>query len=382
VVGEGRGSSLRALVLTGSLARREASIDATEHQVRVVGDAEFVIVLDEAAKLPDGSETRRLANELSRALAARGIQCHVTLAEVHPTYLRRLGPDIFAYELQSCGEVVRGDDGVLSEIPRFSTADLSKEDAWRLLSNRMIEHLGDLAKTAAADHEPGAGVRYGIVKLSLDTATSLLVFLGAYEPTYRLRAERLASLAPDGPADLPVSLPELAARVATFTRWKLDVPAAHLPLSWEDWRKTVEQASALWGWEMARLCGGDPDGPAEALWQGCARRQGALQRLRGWAHVARAQGWQSGRGDWLRWIRLGAVASPRYWVYRVAGELFSALPALLPAPEPGLELDPAWGKLRRHLPLLTPAEEGPTSWRLLARGVAANYERFLVATRS
>src|SRR5205807_6068276 len=82
-----------------------------------------------------------LRQSIEEGVSRRGILARVTLSAVHPDYLRKLRPHIFAYELKKCGRVIWGDSQILSLVPRFSASRIPFEDAWRLLCNRMIEQL-------------------------------------------------------------------------------------------------------------------------------------------------------------------------------------------------------------------------------------------------
>ena len=377
------GDRLRALVLTGSLARDEATFVREPGGWCLLGDADFLLVLHEGQALPPDGDLRRAADEIEAALASGGVRCHVGLAAVGPVYLRRLPPSIFAYELRACGRVVRGDGAVLRLVRAISMADIPLEDAWRLLANRIVEQLETLADG------PGAGVTsdaggYRTVKLYLDMATSLLLFAGGYAPTYAERLDNLRRLA-DGPTPRdawPFLLGEFAEAVAACTCSKLNgnLPAA--PTRRSLWERAVEHAERLWRWELARLTGLGSDASNRQLLEVWMRRQSRRQRLRGWLSVLRREGWQRSWREWPRWAELALGGSPRYWVYFVAGPLFFSLPALLESA--GREAPSShWGAIRRFLPVPEPLPSGgDTAWRELAAAVAWNYSHFLVGTRA
>lgn len=132
---------LRALVLTGSLAREEGTVTLDREHCRVQGDAEFLAVFADGARRPAASAMRATAAQIQAALRERRISCPITLSAVAEGYLRALRPAIFAYELRSCGRVVWGDPTVLRLIPELNARDVPMEDAWRLLCNRIIEQV-------------------------------------------------------------------------------------------------------------------------------------------------------------------------------------------------------------------------------------------------
>jgi hypothetical protein len=294
-------------------------------------------------------------------------------------------PHIFAFELRDRGQVIRGDADVLRLIPPFRAADLPREDAWRLLCNRLIEALD--ARIRARESDPGAlagnpaeamappSVHYAAVKVCLDMATSLLAFRGEFVTGYRARAMRLAELAEGGwSPGAPLPIGALATRVRECTAFKLDPEGCGEPQSWAWIDETMDWARRLCRWELAEMTGVGPDVEDEQLWARWLARQPIHQRLRGWAQVARTQGWLAGWKDRRRWLPLVWRASPRHYVYRAALALVAA---------PSDASDRGFEALRRQMPARAPEPvRGEDHRHGLARDVAWNYQRFLVHTQS
>lgn len=378
------GGGLHAAVLTGSLARDEASFVAGGGSWALLGDAEFLLVLKPDVRLPTAAWVEALSAEIERDLAGRRLSAHVSLAVVHDDYLRRLRPSIFAYELRACGQVVSGDEGALGLIPAFTPAEIPLEDAWRLLCNRLVEHLDAFRRQCLSPSGRTDELRYSTVKLNLDLATSLLVFLKAYEPGYVARARRLAALARGNfPGDaLPFPIAELSGRVEDCTHWKLN-PGSDLGGPWTDWEASVALARRLWRWELERMTGVAPGVPDDVLWARWMRQQRPWSRVRGWLHVARAQGWHRGWRHWPRWVRLSWRSSPRYCVYAAATKLLFGVFTNMgtQGPEPAGN---GWDRVLRRLPVTRDPAEGRSAgsgWHVVEE-VAWNYHRFLVPTRS
>ncbi len=107
---------LRAIVLTGSLARDEASFRSKADGWELFGDAEFLLVLEKShARSPETLNTLR--QRIENDLRQRKIHCTIGLSAVSESYFRRLPPHIFSYELKRCGQVICGEDRVLRLIP-------------------------------------------------------------------------------------------------------------------------------------------------------------------------------------------------------------------------------------------------------------------------
>ena len=186
-------------------------------------------------------------------------------------------------ELHCCGRVVCGDDNPLQLIPAFPASAIDREDAWRLLANRIIECL-ELSPTLPGEQSAATEeLHYRTVKLFLDMATSLLVFLHAYEPTYAGRAQKLRQLAEqDEQAVLPFVLKNFAGRVDECTRWKISGGGGAWNSVPEIFREALDYARRLWQWELAKLTATAAEASPEMLFAAAAARQSAWEKIRGW----------------------------------------------------------------------------------------------------
>jgi hypothetical protein len=370
------GTSLRAIVLTGSLARDEATSIRTAMGVRVLGDADCFVVFRDGNALPAADEALALANEAEAKAKAGGVVASISLAMVHGGYFERLPRHISAYELRSNGLVIWGENEILSLVPQFEASEVSIEDAWRMLANRLIEQF-ELRTESNGDSSGYPGpLQYRTAKFYLDMATSYLVFAGRYRPTYRERDEVLRMLASSEFADstAPFPLGAFAERVSECTRYKVLGEPVACPER-EFLEGALHYGRLLWAWELQRLSGrqmlSDPD-ELMAAWMA---RQSATARIRGWASVVRRAKWSECLRYGPRWVGLCRRASPRYWVYRAAAELLYARGAV--------ERD--WRRAARLLPVSDmpgAAADGRDSCRSLVRAVASNYHRFLETTEA
>jgi hypothetical protein len=289
-------------------------------------------------------------------------------------------------ELRVCGRVVWGDPNILSLVPEFAATEIALEDAWRLLGNRIVELLAAVgsAPQTAGPHAPAVG--YTAVKFFLDMATSYLVFARHYCPTYRERERALNNLRNDSAAssDTPFPLAPFAARVSECTAFKLS-GQGNLHASASLWQEAVQFAYLLWKWELSRLTGEPETLSHRELMSRWMRCQPVSARVRGWFSAIRRCGWRRSWREWPRWALLAREASPRYWVYSVATEVFFELPASLPDPSPRRQPDPGRRAFTRNLPLLREDEglpPGASSLSRLAALVELNYKRFLETTQA
>jgi hypothetical protein len=387
------GESLRAVVLTGSLARNEATLVKEEKSCRLLGDAEFLLIFHTHAPLPPKLAMSLLRQNVESSISGLGIAGEITFSAAHPKYLRSLCPHIFAYELRNCGQVVGGDSEILRHIPSFSAADIPLEDGWRLLSNRMVEQLEGLEVLEQKPNLLPPRLHYRTVKLYLDMATSFLLFAGEYAPTYEERAQRLRVLADSQRAEdrTPFNLRQFCDRVSECTQWKLSEincgtssisqPIVGLDSTW--WEEAVGYAQALWGWELGLLTGSTGEVDNQELlkrWMNC---QPVYRHFAGWLYVLRNQGWHRSWRNWPRWCRLAWRAAPRYWVYGAASEVFARLPGL-PEEVGAGPTDADWERLRAFLPVIPGSEKYShlPCWGTLAKEIAWNYRTFLAETVS
>ncbi|HEX8926339.1 MAG TPA: hypothetical protein VF786_11130, partial [Terriglobales bacterium] len=246
-----------------------------------------------------------------------------------------------------CGVVLVGDKTVLNAIPMFAESEISQEDAWRLLSNRLVESLRDSTNDG-----------YPALKLCLDLATSLLVFFGRFEAGYaaRVRAmERLVSEVSEG--NIPVPAAELLPVLRKCTNAKLNSSSEAMD---EQTAKTIRAwAWQAWAWELAQLTGARTEPPEEMI-RALGHKLPWSSRLRGWAFTACRIGWPRSIAHWPRWCWLFAKGfTPRYAVYLSAYECRAG----------------AANNIRDLLPVRDNGSDA-------ARQIEWNYKEFVVDTRA
>lgn len=362
------GVGLRAIVLTGSLARGEGTWVREGKGWRLLGDADLFLIFHTGVPLPPEG-TRAQEQAIERALAGDDVVAHVRLAPSHSEFLARMPHHIATFELRACGRVVWGDADVLSLVPRFSISEISREDAWRMLANRIIEQLEG---AATGEGVLSAGSQYATVKLFLDMATSYLVFLGLYQPTYSQRADALQEAARDHRVDSPFALSPFVEILRAATEFKLR--ATPMPYAPERlWADAARYASDLWAWQLARLTG-VPSSSAQELMKCWMRQMSWTARLRGWASAARRSRLNATRC--VIWLRMMPKGSPRYLIYAAATELFFGLAGLVAkAPDPADQ----WS-VAADLPLAATRTMEPDTWQALAKSIALNYHQLLEST--
>ena len=309
------GANLRAVVLTGSLARNEASYLRRDGKVILQSDVEAMVVLHDEAPLPSRQASHALCKLAEQLLAARGVSVEVSFSVVHGTYLRHLPPHIYSYELRSCGLVLFGEPVILDLIPNYSASDLSQEDAWRTISNRLIEQMG----TSEDTPEAAATRRYRSVKLCLDIASSMLVFLERFEAGYRTRLHRMEEITlTPATLQLPISMEEFLPLVRLCTSAKLQ-PELVIDLGDHFEERVIGWAWQIWLWQLQRMTGTGEGATAEQMVRTFGRGQGNQKLLRGWLYAVRRSGWLTSARYWPKWLSLYASGlTPRHAIYLAA----------------------------------------------------------------
>jgi hypothetical protein len=377
---------LRSVILTGSLARGEATAVVKDGVWEFLADAEFLLLFHDGFPLPSEADVTSIGRRIKAGLQKKSVRCRIGLSACHAKYLANLRPHLFAYELREYGRIVWGDRSVLKLISGFLTSDIPLEDGWRLQCNRMVEHLEEIASLDSIPPQIRGELFYSTLKLCLDSATSLLLFAGAYEPSYRRRAKRLKELARDQTEihrlSLPFALQEFSDFLSFCTDLKLSPDSASWGTApWEFWEAGVRYAALVGNWELARLTGVSTPSSSEELMARWIKSQSLIHNLFAWCSLLRRAPWHKQLLHWPRWAWQALHASPRYQIYALAIALFDRLPAILKRESEGVLADNERLYRCLHLPLV-PGRKDLKGWRRLASEIGWNYHQFLENTRA
>lgn len=365
------GEKARAIILTGSLSRGEATFVRDGAGWRALGDATFLVIFDEPANI----NTAEIEKVIESYLLSQEIKCKIVVVWSTASALSKMKPHIYAYELRERGIVVWGDPFVLGLMPQFTAEEIPVEDGWWFLCNRIIEQLETAAKTEQS-HDTDAGVQYRIAKLYLSMAACYLLTIGQYEPSYQDRAQRLRKLATSTVLPpCPISLQRFSQLVSECTLLKVHGETTGIFGQFPQWRDAVSDAESMWRWTLSRILGSNPNSSRSELLAQLAKRQPLLARAKGWVRAAvvhRAVFWR----NCFRWSQLACSASPRYLVYGVAGDLFFGA-------QDGESLtQDQLVAIAAKLPLSHCGGEQQLSWRKVAMMIADNFHGLVESTRT
>jgi hypothetical protein len=364
--------------MTGSTARGEATVLTTAGESRWLSDAEFLVVLPGGCDVGrESALLKALAARIETELAGERVFLSVDLSPAPESSFPLLKPNLFTYELRTHGKQLYGERDYLCDIPAFGWKAIPKEDAWRLLSNRMVEWLALQDGQTAL---PLYAQFYALAKQYLDIVTSLSLLCGAYADRYQSRFLELERIGEWVSASVPGASADVLVR-GTRLAMEFKLCPAGPQFAWlrgtgADMRDAMAKAGlgwmydglfplhgAVWEWELHTLS----RAPSTGLHGAMARIYGWKYRLRGWGKLAiRPELRRGGGGFFCRAPRLFWRGAPRALVYSCARALLNAEED---RPEASLEY------VRGHLPLLF---EGPLATREdLIRQCVRNWERYL-----
>jgi hypothetical protein len=371
----------KAAILTGSAARDEATFLYNPSGTLWLSDIEMVVVIPDSASLADSArELRLLSARLEQDLKEHGTSVAVDLQPASEGALRAFQRNLFGYEFRVHGKQLFGDRDYLKDLPALSAREIPMEDAWRLLSNRMVEWL-DFGSKEPLFSAPEQF--YRLTKQYLDLITSLSLIAGRYSDRYETRAAVLTDLQDwlsHRPRELPMqSLFGGATLAYNFKRnpnapeyaWLLDCKpeAFRAGLASAGWSWMADDLSAIqvaaWDWELATLSSIQVTSPAAML-----RAIPAVYTwrpwLKGWARLVLKPDLRDGAVFFTRFARLFPVANPRGLVFLCA--------RLLADPQNGGS-EATLNHVRRLLPVMYPG--GSKSREHLVQQCVTNWKAYL-----
>lgn len=384
------GPRLKAVILTGSLARNEATCRQTELGLQFLSDAEFIVIVEDTGEIPSPNVVALICRGVEEELHNQGVFCKLSFGAVHQAFLTNLGETIFGYELLTCGEVVYGDPDILLKKAQY-VPNVCEEDAWRILANRTVELLEIVPVLLEGPAQLSETSQYRLTKLYCDMATSILVFKKEFVSGYRARADKLCDLQRRGLlSGLAFDADWFVNMVLRCTEYKVTgCRDVDWPLNSPDSvQLAIDTVRSLWSWELAELDGGELSS-ADVMLHQHMQKQPLRERIRGWAYVIRRRGIFDSLRHSLRWLGLFRLASPRYCVYAAALNAVSTFE--FPASSQGTSAGNSQGagQLEARNSRLEPA----LSWlpivnctvldkNGMAEAILWNYREFLVETRA
>ena len=376
----------RGLILTGSTARGESTAIVDSEGVSWFSDVELLVVIKDKRSVKNVLPTlKQIRVRTQDHLAQEGILVSIELTPAPEDYFCMIQPHLFGYELLLHGKQLFGAENYLALIPRFEPSEIPREDAWRLLSNRMVEWLDLLVNKDTLSAELGF---YTLTKQYLDLITSLSIFAGFYRASYRERAAQADQLKTWLEQYLP-SLPgsgllEASAIAAGFKanpdadefRWLREGENANLrsrlkPAGMEWLQDSLPLITATaWTWELSQISGRQiphADGALQAL----RSNQRWKDWILGWGRIAARPRLRTGTIFFRRMPFLAPQGTPRNLVYVCTEQLLKAH---------GQQDQEVLSWVRNHLP--APREDSRIDWDTLTSQCVSNWRMFVRMTQT
>jgi len=356
--------NLEALVLTGTLARGEASALIREDGTLFSwSDIEMLAVYRHGKMAGAGAgPLSQAAEELETSFRRRGFTIPIDFCPNLRKHFRRLRARIFTIELGTHGKVLWGDPSILDCVPFFPPEKLSRWDAISMLFNRMIEHLDMRRTISTASHDELIQIQYWNNKIVLDSATSLLAFNGWFKPSYAERGDVFAESF-EKLDDLSDRLPDLPDQVRRLTDSKLDPsdeglwgakvpedPASEVRRQWSESARILRE---VWLWQSNRFLGGKAADDVFAVVSKYLKNDMIGIKVKSWIQLLLGREGRRRVSPW-RALSLLSLARPNVLIY-VAGAMMYFAMSEVKTRERAEKLEHAADAANRFLPV--PSEE-------------------------
>lgn len=363
----------RGLILTGSAARGEATIVQHDNRFVWMSDVECLVPIAHKRDLP---QARRGLGAIATAINAEMADCghdvEVELTPAPTAYFTGLEPHLFSVELKRFGRQIFGDQQYLDLIPPLDPRGIGPEEAWRLLSNRLVE---DLDRRVTERPTRTIDRIYGDVKLAVDILTAFSILSNHYAPSYGERyGSRDEILAHALDLGLDPELVEWFRRIldeamefktagSSGPCWSRYPPEQLWAISggdwhgaeepeWAAWRRLSDVATASWLVHLHLLTGTHAESGLRSSLRPLGKVQGGASTLRGWL-AAIVKSPPHRRMTLVRQaIRLGRRGSPRALTYGCAWALLSDVYPI--------DIRTQW--VAEHLPAARVPAQGPDAW--------------------
>jgi hypothetical protein len=179
------------------------------------------------------------------------------------------------------------------------------------MNNRIIEHLVTFKEALNGQSAtPGKQevAAYSLIKMYMDMATAILVFVGQYEPTYEARAKRFRGIGPHlQGTPLQTCMPYLAEKIDRCTHFKLhqegsaldflkrevgdgnyepdDRASSDNQVLLREWEKLSLYVRPVWVWMANEIAGGESTGDVYTLVNRILKKEPLFDRFKGWAKL-------------------------------------------------------------------------------------------------
>lgn len=220
-----------SLILIGSFGRGEVTAAINDGKLKCLSDVDIILV---ANRYISKGRLDRLSSELSYrtglevGIANGGPELRLHMA-MYKLLHKAWKPSIDDYEMKYGSRVLYGKD-YLAEMPDFKPQDIPVWEGLRLIFNRMIEALACFSTDFVSAHPPKEEEQrllFAISKIILACQDALLLTVGKYHHSYRVRSEMFQQILPVHFSQLNNELPQFSSLAMRATDYKLRLNKGH-----------------------------------------------------------------------------------------------------------------------------------------------------------
>jgi predicted nucleotidyltransferase len=342
---------VEAIILIGGMARGEGSVNChSDGRLRIYSDFDLLVVLKEPKFLQQTQvEFLCFSKELSTRLRQQELCSEIDYEPTLHKRLRNWRPRILYVELQASAKVVWGNPNIMTEIPRLDIKQIPQIDALNLLFNRIQGQLLSLPDFKSLNSNEVESAFYHAGKIFVDLAGAILALVSEYEPTYEMRAHKIADiLARDELSWIRNRIPGLVNKVEFWTEFKLEpnldsvysayrLSHENVPLNelgMRIWLEAVDYVKNVWIWASNRYLHPKyrksiplSDNIVEIA-RNYLGRSSLKENYFYWRVFARNPHLDKGMFSYLRMLRLIRLGRPRILANLSGAMLFFSAPAI------------------------------------------------------
>lgn len=216
----------KSILFIGSFGTNEVAVMMNEEKLKFLSDCEVCIV-------PNKPISKGLTEKIKSSLSkVTGLELIVAINPVLKAYSylpipqfisqKIWKPSIQKFDLKHGSKIIYGEN-CLQKIPSFEPKDIPLWEGIRLMFNRMAETLKYFSMNSSeVCSEEEQKLVYRISKIIIACQDALLLSIGQYDSSYRIRNNLFQELFPQYFSGLNKELPNFLPLALKATRYKLD----------------------------------------------------------------------------------------------------------------------------------------------------------------
>jgi hypothetical protein len=215
----------KSILFTGSFGRNEPAAIVNDGNLKFLSDCEICIVPD---KYISKKSIERVKSKLSKITGldltisrSIGLRIYSSLPVPQVISCKIWKHTIQRYDLKYGSRIIYGEN-CLQKTPDFKPEDIPLWEGIRLMFNRIAEALKHFSIDSSYTLEEKQELIYWISKIIIACQDALLLSIGKYHPSYRIRNNMFQELFPQYFNELNKELPKFLPLTLKATNYKLN----------------------------------------------------------------------------------------------------------------------------------------------------------------